>query len=261
MNTDVNTAGSTMMIHMDRKKEKELDYLNEARRASSIFPRGEPVPNDPLDFLMPTGNGTLGIEVTELCHQGPRAEGARLGYVRPKAKQLYDKRPGAKPVFVNFAFSSDADDMGVDELAAGLAGFVIEHRDNCGSFSWHDDPLPKGYCLIAVLPPIASEVDGKWFYSRTSETELSQRELIEARIMEKNLRVPDYRKAASEVWLLIVNDLFLGPGEVCVHLEELAHWIFDFAFDKVLFFERQPGGSGKVIELTSAGPGPHVTSV
>jgi hypothetical protein len=49
--------------------------------------------------------------------------------------------------------------------------------------------------------------------------------------------------------LLIVNDLFLGPGEVCLRSEDLAQWAFDFAFDKVLLFERQPGGSGKVIKL------------
>ena len=40
--------------------------------------------------------------------------------------------------------------------------------------------------------------------------------------LEKNARVGSYRQSASEVWLLIVNDLFLGPGEVCVHLDELA---------------------------------------
>lgn len=49
--------------------------------------------------------------------------------------------------------------------------------------------------------------------------------------------------------MLIVNDLFLGPGEVCLRSEDLAQWAFDFAFDKVLLFERQPGGSGKVIKL------------
>jgi len=40
---------------MDRKKRIELQYLEEARRASSQFPEGEPVPNDPLDFLFDGG--------------------------------------------------------------------------------------------------------------------------------------------------------------------------------------------------------------
>lgn len=51
------------------------------------------------------------------------------------------------------------------------------------------------------------------------------------------------------MWVLIVNDLFLGPGEVTVGAQDLTQWTFDFAFDKVLLFERQPGGSGKVTEL------------
>ena len=64
-----------------------------------------------------------------------------------------------------------------------------------------------------------------------------------------DLRVVDYRTVAREVWLLLVNDLFLGPGEVSVYEDDLKDWTFDFSFDKVLVFRRQPGGSGEVIEL------------
>ena len=46
-----------------------------------------------------------------------------------------------------------------------------------------------------------------------------------------------------------VNDLFLGPGEVSVYEDDLKDWTFDFSFDKVLGFRRQPGGSAEVIEL------------
>jgi hypothetical protein len=94
--------------------------------------------------------------------------------------------------------------------------------------------------------------DGHWFYGRASETELAGKDLLDANIAKKNARLNDYRKSAPEVWLLLVNDLFLGPGEVCFHLDKLAVWTFEFDFDKVLLFERQPGGSGKVIELLRA---------
>ena len=90
---------------------------------------------------------------------------------------------------------------------------------------------------------------GSGFTSAGSRTEFVGAELIQAYIAAKNERLGDYRKTASKVWLLIVNDLFLGAGEVCVHREKIAHCTFDFDFDKVLFFERQPGGSGKVVEL------------
>jgi hypothetical protein len=71
--------------------------------------------------------------------------------------------------------------------------------------------------------------------------------MIAARIAEKNARVPVYRQAAPQSWLLIVNDLFLGPGEVCVREDDLARWRFDF--DRVLLFARQPGGGGEVFDL------------
>jgi len=48
---------------------------------------------------------------------------------------------------------------------------------------------------------------------------------------------------------LIVNDQFLGPGEVYAQPEDLARWKFAFDFEKALLFSREPGGSGKVIEL------------
>lgn len=234
---------------MDRKKRVEAHYLEEARRASSIFPCGEAVPNEPLDFLLPGAAGTLGIEMTELCRQLERHEGARLGYVAPKAKRFYNKRPDTKPVSVSPAFSHHADGMSVDELAISLADFVYEHRDG-GSFSWNQpEGLPKGYCHIGVFEPVEWEHEGEWRYFRAFATTLAPKELLEARIAEKNLRLGEYRKIASEVWLLMINDLFIGPGEVCLRLGDLAQWTFDFAFDKVLLFERQPGGSGKVIEL------------
>jgi hypothetical protein len=54
------------------------------------------------------------------------------------------------------------------------------------------------------------------------------------------------------VWLLIVNDQFLGPGELYVRPDHLEQWKFQFDFDKVLLFSREPGGTGEVIEIRRA---------
>jgi hypothetical protein len=81
---------------------------------------------------------------------------------------------------------------------------------------------------------------------------LEPRELLESCIAEKNLRLPDYRLAAGEVWLLIVNDQFSGAGEVYARPDHLAQWRFTFDFEKVLLFSREPGGTGEVIELQRA---------
>jgi hypothetical protein len=58
--------------------------------------------------------------------------------------------------------------------------------------------------------------------------------------------------SAPEVWLLIVNDQFLGPGELYVRPDHLEQWKFQFDFDKVLLFSREPGGTGEVIEIRRA---------
>jgi hypothetical protein len=234
---------------MDKKKRIELRYLEDARRASSIFPSGEPVPHDRPDFLWPRSVG-LGVELTELCREAERREGARLGYVAPKAMRLYGKRPGARPLNVSPVFSSDANGMTVDELAEGLEEFVYTHRKDNGNIAWDGcSDMPKGYSQIGVFQPAASERAGDWPYFRAFIGGLASEELIEARLAEKNVRLAEYRKAAPEVWLLIVNDRFLGPGEVCVRSQDLAGWTFDFGFDKVLLFERQAGGSGDVMQL------------
>jgi len=236
---------------MRRQKDIERHYLDEARlAATSVFPGGTFEPSERPDFVLSLNPRALGIEMTELCQGSARAAGARLRYVLPEARRLYDRRPDAKPVFVNFALAPNLEvGTTVKQLSAGLADFVYEHRNHYGSFSWDEEALPDGFCHIAEFSP---NEDGRWFHSAGSRTELVGPELILASITEKNERLAEYRKATPDVWLLIVNDLFLGAGEVCVRLDEIARSTFDFGFDKVLLFERQPGGSGKVIELRRA---------
>ncbi len=230
----------------DRKKRVELQYLEEARRASSVFPQGDFRPHERPDFLLATESGALGIEVTELCREAPRAEAGRLAKVHGRARALYSRRPGATPVDVSPAFSSRAESLNVDHLAASLADFVYAHRDASTGFI---RDLPDGYCHIGVFPP---HDGGTWRYFRAGDTVVAPRELLASRIAEKNLRVPDYRRSANGAWLLIVNDQFLGAGEVFARPEDLAAWTFTFDFDRVLLFSREPGGSGRVVKLRRA---------
>jgi hypothetical protein len=235
---------------MTDKKRIEMRYLRDACRASPLFPQSDPVPNEPLDFIFTTPRGTLGVELTELCHSQERFRHARLGYVAPKAQKLYTKRPGARAVNVSPVLNHEAESIPVDVLAQGLAEFVYRHQNANENIEWHEtDDMPDGYAQIGVFDPFEWEPGGNWRYFGAWRGHRATREMIEARILEKNARIVDYRKRASEVWLLIVNDTFLGPGEVTVRADELTQWTFDFGFDKVMLFERQPDGSGEVTEL------------
>lgn len=236
-----------LALKQDRKKELEAHYLEEARRASAIFPPGRLEPHENPDFLLHTDRGKIGIEVTELCRQEPRAEAGRLAKVPEKAKAIYECRPDAQPVDVNVWFWR-AEAVSFAELKNSLADFVYANRVNVGKGYYKD--LPPGFNHIGIWKPQVPE--GLWHAGRAFDTVVAPRELLENRIAGKNLRVADYRVSAPEVWLLIINDQFLGPGEVFARPDHLAAWKFAFDFDKVLLFSREPGGTGEVIEIQPA---------
>ena len=210
----------------ERKKRIEQRYIEEARRASSIFPAGELAPYEKPDFLL-RGTG-IGIELTELCREDPRAQAGRLTKIPNKAKKQYHRLPNAAPVDVSIAFWRE-EHVSVKDLTTSLANFVHAHQKDIGTNFTSD--LPDGYCSIGVFEPYGT-VEGRWRSNRGFDVISTPKELIEACIAEKTERVPTYRLAASEVWLLIVNDHFLGPGEVRTDPDRLTEWTFKSDFDK-----------------------------
>jgi hypothetical protein len=235
----------------NRKKQIEIQYLAEAHRASSVFPIGELVPSEIPDFLLRTDGRIIGIEVTELCREQQRAEGGKLSRVSDKAREIYERLATANPIDVSAAFAPNTENVRFGELTKGLAAFAHANRSANGtSFDWNDFDLPGGYCYIAIDP--ARESIGQWRTSKAFGSTLVTKEPLERCIADKNLRLPDYRLAAGEVWLLIVNDQFLGAGEVYARPDHLAQWKFAYGFEKVLLFSREPGGGGQVIELQRA---------
>jgi hypothetical protein len=109
------------------KKRIENHYLEEARRSSAIFPPSRIIPHERPDFLLQSDTGVVGIEVTELCQEEPRAEGGRLSKVPGKARDRYNLYPNSEPVDVSAAFSMRADTIPFSELTDSLADFVRNH--------------------------------------------------------------------------------------------------------------------------------------
>ena len=233
----------------DRKKLIEHSYVDEARRASSIFPEGKLVPHENPDFLLRTDAGTIiGVEVTELCREEPRATAGRLTKIPAKAKEQYAQLANVQPLDVVIAFWRE-EGVGVSDLTTSLVKFVHAHQSEKGTN--FDERLPQGYCSIGIFEPNGTS-EGNWRGTRAFDVTSAPKELIESCIAQKNQRAAAYRRAAPEVWLLIVNDHFLGPGEVRTDPDRLTEWRFSSDFDKVLLFLRQAGGSGQVIELQRA---------
>lgn len=239
MNTDINT---------DRKKRIERRYIEEARRASQIFPPGELVPHEKPDFLLRADSGTTGLELTELCREKPRAEAGRLAEVPEKAKKRYMLLAAGEPLDVVAVFSPYSERVFSKDLINSLVDFVHQRRKSKGSSFIDPFELPDGYCFIGIHRP-RKDPTGHWRGMQGSNATVAPEALLRATIAKKNSRLQDYRLTASAVWLLIVNDQFLGPGEVYAIPENLARWRFEFDFEKVLLFARKPGGGGTVFEL------------
>jgi hypothetical protein len=231
-----------------RKKEIESAYLHEARRLTDIFPPGEFVPHENPDFLITTEGKTYGIEVTELCLEKPRTEAATLERIPENAKTLYNQRTGAVPVDVSIVYSRQAESLHPNQMAKSLAAFIYEQQGKKGVYGWQ--VVPEGFSRIGIHDVLPTRNPaGRWYGVRAFSVEIAIRELLERSIARKNARLPAYRSAASNLWLLIVNDQFLGPGEVYVRPEDLSVWSFTFRFEKVLLFAREADGGGKVYEL------------
>ena len=241
----------TVVAH---KKAVEQTYLDEARRTSALFPDGCYEEYERPDFLVRTDRGVLGIEITALCNQQPRATAGRLGNVVHAVERRYRSAKQPTPVDVVVAFSPRAEGIHSEGLTRTLLD-VVQARQatdvvapELANGAWQ--LFERGFLHVGVHEPLHE--DGRWTWIRRFQTTLAPQGLLRSCIEDKETRVADYRRAADEVWLLIVNDLFLGPGEVYARPDDLARWTFPFSFDKVLVFSRQPGGSGNVFELQRA---------
>jgi hypothetical protein len=87
-----------VLTNKELQKLEEKKNMEEAQRASSIFPNGRFLqPNEDEqqgkpDFLLHTDNGEIfGIEITELCEKKPREEKGKLAKVPNEALNSYNK--------------------------------------------------------------------------------------------------------------------------------------------------------------------------
>jgi len=114
---------------MARKKLIETHYVEEARRASSVFPPGTPKPHEIPDFLLLTGSSKLGIEVTELCREDPRAEAGRLLKIPDNAKEIYTSYPQAEPGVATTSLFMSSTQFQADECGAHMKDNVYATRE------------------------------------------------------------------------------------------------------------------------------------
>ncbi len=227
-----------------KKKEIESYYFEKAQSISSILPDGEVLYLERPDIVIKTSQGSIGIELTELSVEEPRALAGKLTGAVDDAKASYNKIFPSKPLDVVVTFSLEVDIFKRKSLSKDLLEFVTKNDiSNMGM-------LPKPYTHIGVYPAEERiEPEGRWQCIRAFSTIVASEKMIRETISKKNNHIREYQKKSDRVWLLIINDQFMGPGEVNVRPEDLLNWKFSFDFEKVLLFSHQAGGGGEVFEL------------
>jgi hypothetical protein len=226
-------------------KDIERAYLELARSIHPEFPAGDPVDSESPDFLW--SNGALGLEVRRLFQIPPPAgfppsqvDGFQQTVIRQAEKLYRDAGGPPADVIVNFS-GRDRNPQRASDLARAVAGFVRDHRRCDRQVTFYeagdlDIPIPPGLTGINIASPLPGPPRA-WAGGGVGQTILVSHALLDQAIKEKGARVASYRAKSSEVWLLIVCDLFPASMSFAVP-DDIGEWEFTFAFDKILFLSR-----------------------
>ncbi|MET0657538.1 MAG: hypothetical protein ABW110_05200 [Steroidobacteraceae bacterium] len=168
------------------------------------------------DFLLAFEGRTIGLEVTELFvpssgeslrPQARSSIGARLA---DRAKILY-RQLGGKPVHVSIGLTPQDElrHLNRNQAAAQLAQFmlaldppldqVIFWRHN-----YLDDSLPREISFLNILA-VPSWDMAHWHTPEAGWVAPLDESLLQAAVAEKANKLPEYQKAAQEVWLLLAT--------------------------------------------------------
>jgi len=222
-----------------RRKEIERRFLEDARRASSIFPPGDIELFEEPDLKITMGAESLGVEVTELVRPKGgnaflpvEAENFHIEVVR-LAEECH-RTSGASPVDVVVHFLDDRRcPRDKQKMARGLAEFVkSRYLPGSGTVEFKNRlELPAGFEVILISSPTQA-----WESAEVAVASGLKCEQLASTIRRKNNLLPKYRAAMpnSQIWLLVASD-FSVPRSVPIP-RSISEWKFSFDFDKVLLF-------------------------
>ncbi|HEY3368784.1 MAG TPA: hypothetical protein VGK74_27320 [Symbiobacteriaceae bacterium] len=235
---------------MNEKKAQELSHLASFLTASAI--QGTPIPipdGEGPDFVVPTDQREIGVEVTELVREAPQTgigrrqmEGIRE-QVLAGAKRLWDE--AGQPFLeahVHFNEHHTPSKKDISRVAGELVTFVRAHVPAVGEhlhFSWHDSgpiALPTEVHAINIIR-LASHTRSYWLSPDSDWEATLSVEQLQARITAKNRKAARYRSAVETVWLLIVLDSRRLSGWFDFQGAALEA-VYESMFDRIFLFDR-----------------------
>ena len=232
-----------------RKKEIEQAQLQRFRECWPGFPTGEIEPQEEPDFLVRAGDTTIGIELRDyLCDEveGKGSPSKRQESLRSltvaNAAQEYESQ-GLPPVDVSVLWNDQLPltSRGAKNLISRLLELVIQNLPRFGSRIFLGYPGPEWRNLPAEI--IALWIDRcrdqrQNFWASHGGGAIPQVGItdIEQAIRLKEKKLPTYRRAADEVWLLVVASGFT-PSGFCSIAPELVNHSFETSFDRLFFLQ------------------------
>lgn len=201
---------------MNLKKRRERYLLEQFIEASALSAEIVEDDREAPDFFVRFEGRLVGIEVTQVfvSHDAngrlPQAQETISSGIVSRARQMY-LASGSPPAYVKLCVAPRSDLRIVDrrDIAAKLCAFVRRlSLDDERPFVWRPrdgdgPPAPVSYLHALRVPTVEM---AHWTVARAGWVAALTSDALQSRVDDKSKRLPTYREAVTENWLLIVAD-------------------------------------------------------
>jgi len=238
-----NHAAIAYLLRIVVSKESELFYLERFKENFSNFPQGDICPDESPDFLVKSGNGIIGVELTDFYRQvsseTPLPLQAREKVrqrIISQAKSIYDES-GFAPVWAFAYFDGNfqcraSEIQSVAERLVQLAKCSLLEQENEKNWA-RDDIQINGIHSLSVKRSIMAK--SYWRAPLATFVPEVKPQQLQKILDKKSALSEDYRRKCKKVWLVIVMDRFRASSFSLIP-EGFAEHAFSHKFDSAFLF-------------------------
>ncbi len=239
-------------------KRLERFHLECFLQARGVLLSGEPVPGEAPDFLLPTSEGLIGVEVSRF-HRAPepgersRVEIDGLRKLCVSVAHRAYRAAGGPPLWVTLHFAHDDHATKADARVTGerLAEALLKQplprslADGTLDVAWEHLPPTVTSCRVRASEDGAAD---HWSGDSGGWVAPVAPHHIQRALTAKQARLASYRQKAPRVWLLLVHDMFREPQPAEL-TDEAAEHVYQHGFDAAWWVEVH---SKRIVALRSA---------
>ena len=197
------------------------------------------------DYIIYISQERIGLEMTALVRDELAAIRTAQNKCLQKATELA-RQKGLPIVNVKVEFRSSHDPIDIDEAARELVEFVekkIPEIDDTKFWHYYESGLIYSKWISIHLGTVNGRkwlTDYRFGRINMNWMRINPIDEIQARIDEKQLKIPSYRKKCDKCWLLIGVNEWAAPEAVAI-TEELESHVFSGDFQRLFFLRNIEG--------------------